>query len=302
MKLETEFTTIENRTIYFADNLEIVSSMESESVDLIYLDPPFCKGRTMAALGKKGDKQNFFKDAWSESDIKKEWLYAIEKENKDILLFIEMSKNFAQKGMSFYLIYIAVRLIEFRRILKKTASIYFHSDPSVNSYIKIIMDMIFGVSNFQNEIVWCYKSGGACRNRYAKKHDTILFYSKTNDYYYANKKEKSYHGADYTTGNKKVSLHEDENGKYTLVNMKDYWDIPMMATSSKQRVGYPTQKPAELISRIIECSTKKGGIVLDPFAGSGTSAFSAETLSRRWIAIDISKKACDLIYERMKSF
>jgi hypothetical protein len=172
----------------------------------------------------------------------------------------------------------------------------------MNHHLRLLMDEVFGAENFLNEIAWCYKSGGAGNRGYAKKHDTIYLYAKTKNFYFSPKKEKSYMGEDYSTGNKNVELYNDNDGKgvYTLVNLKDWWiDIGMLATSSKQRCGYPTQKPEKLISRIIESSSKPGDIVFDCFMGSGTTQAAAVKLGRRFIGADINPGAVRTTVKRL---
>jgi len=162
------------------------------------------------------------------------------------------------------------------------------------------MDDIFGRDHFRNEIIWCYKSGGAGSTGFAKKHDTIYYYTKTDKYVFNPSKEKSYMGIGYSTGNKNVVLHDDNDGlgPYTFVNVKDWWsDIGMIATS-KGRL-YPTQKPDELLDRIIASSSERGGIVADFFGGSGTTLSVAEKLGRRWIGCDLGRWAIHVTRKRL---
>lgn len=176
-----------------------------------------------------------------------------------------------------------------------------HLDWHAAHYVKCELDKIFGYDNFVNEIAWCYKSGGASKSSFSKKHDAILFYSKTNKYFYNCIKEKSYMGVDYSTGNKNVTLYDDNDGKgkYTLVNPKDWWEVGMLATSSKERIGYPTQKPEQLIEKIILAASPEGGVVADFFSGGGTTITVAEKLGRKWIGCDISRIAVSVARDRV---
>lgn len=186
-----------------------------------------------------------------------------------------------------------------RELLSDKGSIYVHIDWHVGHYVKVLMDDIFGKENFLNEIIWCYKSGGAGGGGYAKKHDTILFYSKNNSHLTFNiVKEKSYM-MPWSGKNPAQVYYQDEKGTYTLVNTKDYWvDIGMLATSSYERTGYATQKPEALLERIIKASSNEGDLVCDFFGGSGTAAAVAERLGRRWITTDIGKPATLVMRKR----
>jgi len=200
-----------------------------------------------------------------------------------------------------FLEFLRKRLIFLKELLTDDGSIYVHLDWRKTHYVKVLMDELFLENNFQNEIIWVYKSGGASDKYFSRKHQTILFYSKEKNSIFNAEKEKSYMGEDYNTGNKNVVLYDDKDGKgkYTLVNTKDWWEIGMLATSSKERIDYPTQKPEVLLERVIKASSKNGEIVLDCFAGSGTTGAVAEKLGRKWIMIDSSKLAIYTIQKRM---
>ena len=205
------------------------------------------------------------------------------------------------KGTDSFISMMYERLVLMRDLLSDDGSIYVHCDWRVNSMLRLVMDELFGASNFINEIIWCYKSGGAGSRNFAKKHDTILAYSKTSEYKFNPIREKSYMGVDYSTGNKNVKLFDDNDGKgpYTLVFPKDWWEIGMLATSSKQRTGYPTQKPDELLEKIISSTTSEGDLIADFFAGSGTAVAVAERLGRKWIASDLGKFSIHTTRKRM---
>ena len=207
--------------------------------------------------------------------------------------------NDSWKSVNDYLDFLRPRLFWMRELLSDKGSIYVHLDWHVGHYVKILLDKIFGDKNFVNEIVWYYKSGGAGEKSFAKKHDTIFFYSKTDKYDLKIKKEKSYMFP-WSGKNPSQQYYSDEMGTYTLVNMKDVWEVPMLATSSKERIGYPTQKPKALLERIIKASSNPGDIVADFFAGSGTTGAVAEKLGRRWIMCDSNPTAIEIIRKRMK--
>ena len=268
------------------------------------MDPPFNKNKVFTApIGSTAEGASF-KDIFREEDIKEEWLGLIEENYPKIHSLIKGVKEFSTKYNWCYLSYMAIRLIECHRVLKETGSLYLHCDPTMSHYLKLLLECIFEEKNFRNEIVWCYKSGGSGKKYFSKKHDVILFYNKDKNYKFNMIKEKSYMGVGYSTGNKNVVLYKDKNdiflGPYTLVNTKDWWQIGMMATSSKKRIGYPTQKPLALLERIIKASSNEGDVVLDPFCGCATTCVAAERLNRQWIGIDISEKAYFLVNQRLR--
>ena len=189
----------------------------------------------------------------------------------------------------------AIRLKPMHRVLKDTGSIYLHCDPSASHYLKMLMDAIFGEDNFLNEIIWSYRTGGVSKKWWPKKHDVILFYKKTNKYRHNPLQERVIYEKPFFTS--KV----DEYGRhYADVYIRDTWDdIKPLINTSKERMGYPTQKPLKLLERIITASCNKGDLVLDPFCGCGTTLHAAEQLERRWIGIDISQFSAGLVRNRI---
>ena len=269
-------------TFYHGDCLFVMNhDIQPESVDLIYLDPPFFTGKVQKGEAKwePGAMEISYEDSrkfWGGADKLNrmreqapEWLKHIAKDRPD----------FAS-----YLFYMMERLRACRKVLKPTGSIYLHCDWRASHYLKMMMDEIFGNDNFQNEVVWHYFSGGASPKRWARKHDIILFYSKAYDFTF-NIQREPYNAI---IAKKRQHLF-NEDGK----GMDDVFEIPMMSTVSPERVGYPTQKPLALLSRIISASSNEGDIVLDPFCGCGTTIKAASNLQRRWIGIDINRSAYD---------
>ena len=191
------------------------------------------------------------------------------------------------------------RIQEMYRILNDMGSIYLHMDWRISHWIRLILDDVFGYKNFRNEIIWSYKSGGASKKKFSSKHDNILFYTKSDDYIFNPLQEKSYNRGLKPYRFKGVKEHEDEIGWYTLVNMKDVWDINMVGRTSNERVDYQTQKPKELIERIIKASSKENDIVADFFCGSGTTCVVAKELGRFYIGCDISEKAVEISRKRL---
>lgn len=247
-------------------------------VDLIYIDPPF---------DSKADYRTKIN------------LPGIEIEQKPTMMEQFAYSDTWSEGTASYLKMMYPRLLLMRELLSEKGSIYVHIDWHVGAYMKIMLDDIFGKDNLVNELIWCYKSGGAGETGYAKKHDVLLFYRKSSNFTFNVAKEKSYMGIGYLTGNKNVKLYDDNDGRgpYTLVNVKDWWiDIGMIATS-KGRL-YVTQKPEALLERIIKASSNEGDLVCDFFGGSGTTAAVAERLGRRWITGDIGKPASLIMRKR----
>ncbi len=259
---------------------------DDQSVDLIYLDPPFnSKSQYNILFGNRSggvDAQyRAFNDTWAWDEGAADRLARIENAvahpaHKAISGFHTM---LGKCGMLGYLTYMAERLVHMRRLLKPTGSIYLHCDPTASHYLKAVMDAIFGQNNFRNEVVWTYGLGGSSKRLYSKKHDIILFYSRGDEYYF----NKPWVPA--------TSIRMQGQKKGAL----DVWNIPSLNNMAKERLGYPTQKPLALLNRIIEASSKPGDITLDPFCGCGTAIESAHNLGRKFVGIDISAFAIELI-------
>ena len=197
-----------------------------------------------------------------------------------------------------YLYYMMKRLQECSRILKPTGSIYLHCDRRGSHYLKMIMDEIFEYRNFMNDISWCYSGGGVPKNYFANKHDNILFYAKDKNQNIFNLQYVPYSDkVDFHFSGEKYSETEQKRGKH----LEDWWiDIKpihgfMGLTKNEIRTPYPTQKPTTLLRRIIQASSEKNQVVLDPFCGCGSTVITAHGLNRKWIGIDINEKAFDTI-------
>lgn len=299
---------IKNRTMFCLDNIDVLFGINSNSIDLIYLDPPFNKKKTFVApIGSQAEGASF-KDIFREEDLKDEWVKTIEEDEPNTYNFLKGIKSIeGKKSYNFcYLAYMAIRLVEIRRVMKSTGSIYLHCDSKMSHYLKLLLDYIFGEKNFRNEIIWCYTSGGASKNHFARNHHTILFYSKTNSYTFNRTKYKRYCLRDKKGKeigkDPRIQYYQDNIGTYRLNYQKDWWDnIGIISPNSKtERTGFPTQKPIALLERIIEASSNEGDVVLDPFCGCATACVAAETLNRQWIGIDVSIKAYELVKDRLK--
>ena len=299
---------VPNRTIFCHDNLEILQGINSESIDLIYLDPPFNSNKNYTApIGSSAEGASF-KDIFKDEDIKTEWLQTIKEDHETLYAFLESTKNMESDKLKSkstsnfcYLAYMAIRLIEIHRVLKDSGSIYLHCDPTMSHYIKLLMDIIFGENNFRNEIAWCYAGGGIPKKDYPRKKDIIIRFSKTDDYIF-NVEYKPY-GEHNKTGKRATSLDGKRKVEYSEKGtpINDWWiDINPVINWSGQNTGYPTQKPIALLERIIKASSNEGDVVLDPFCGCATTCVAAEKINRQWMGIDVSHKAYELVRERLQ--
>lgn len=269
--------------LIWGDNKLVMSSLIKQGwagkINLIYIDPPFFTGADFTIRTKLGDER-----------IEKEPSIIEERAYKDTW----------SGGIASYLKYMYERLVLMRELLAENGSIYVHLDWHVGHYVKVMMDEIFGYENFRNEVAWRYKSGGASeKGHFSKKHDIILFYTKFGNHLLNTLKEKSYNREFKPYNFAGVKEYQDEIGWYTIVNMKDIWNIDMVGRTSGERVDYDTQKPEKLLERIILASTNPGDIVADFFCGSGTTLAVAEKLDRRWIGCDLSKFALQITRKRL---
>jgi len=277
---------LEPNRLFWGDNLHVMRQIPSESIDLIYIDPPFFSGRQYNVIFGDQNELRSFSDIW-------------------------------EGGMPGYLIWLNARLYEMKRLLKKTGSIYVHCDWHASHYIKIEMDKIFGFNNFLNEIIWLYGQGGKSESHFARKHDILLLYNKTQDFKF-NKddiripfelispksvtpfnlvdregrryRERISHGKKY--------IYYEDKGKIP----NDWWlDIqPLTGRHGREeRIGYPTQKPETLLERIIKASSNEGDVVADFFCGGGTTPAVAQRLKRNWIVCDQSRVAVALTADRI---
>ena len=375
-----------DKTIWTGDNLDILRGMNSECVDLIYLDPPFNSNRDYAAPVGSQATGAAFKDTWTLSDLDVAWMGLIADEQPALAYTLKAAGYSHGKGMQSYLTMMAVRLLEMRRVLKDTGSIYLHCDPTASHYLKALMDSIFGAGNFRNEVIWKRTAGRSDANRFGRVHDVLLFYAGHGatwnrqytthdpDYVaraYRNKDKKGRWQSDQLTAS---GLRYGESGEPwrgvdpgqvgrhwntpTKGGMNDFiiangwipgwpeqyptvdsrldaldaagliaWpkdgkgmprlkrylestigiavedlftDIGKLEASSKEKVGYPTQKPLALLERIINASSNPGDVVLDPFCGCATACVAAEKLDRKWVGIDISPRAVELVNMRLQ--
>ena len=368
-----------DKTIWTGDNLDILRGMNSDCVDLIYLDPPFNSNQDYAAPVGSMAAGAAFKDTWTLSDLDMAWMGLIADEQPAIANLLHAAGLTHGRGMQSYLTMMAVRLLEMRRVLKSTGSIYLHCDPTASHYLKQLMDAVFGAGSFRNEVVWKRTGSHGGSRRWGPIHDTILFYAGSDNYRW-NRVYQEY-DPDYLSRHYR---HEDNRGRYQLVSLTGagtrtgdsgrpwrgvnptesgrhwavpnaalqasfpdanlrhlstqdkldlldeaglvYWpeqgsvprqkryadesvgvpiqdivaDVVPISSHARERVGYPTQKPLALLNRIITASSNEGDLVLDPFCGCATACVAADRLNRRWVGIDISPKAVELVNTRLR--
>ncbi len=262
--------------------LERLKEIESNSVDLVYFDPPFFTQKKHSLSNRDNSKTYHFDDKY--------------------------------ESLTDYLSLIENTLIESRRVLKTTGSVFLHCDKTASHHIRIIIDKIFGGENFQNEIIWSYKRWSNAKKGLLNSHQIIFFYSKTADFKFntlytdysattnldqiLQDRERDQHGKSVykRDGDGNTIMGKEKKG----VPLSDVWEIPYLNPKAKERTGYPTQKPVLLLNQIINIATQKGDLVVDPFCGSGTTCVSAKLLERNFIGIDISEDAVVLANSRLK--
>ena len=357
--------------LYFGDNLVILREhVQDESVDLVYLDPPFNSNANYNVIfGEKGGEKSSaqitaFEDTWhwgmeAEAAFKE----LVDTAPPKLVDLVRALRSFlGQSDMMAYLTMMALRLVELHRVLKPTGSLYLHCDPTASHYLKLVLDGVFDVRNFQSEIIWKRTTAHSSAKRYGPVHDVLFFYSRTPEfawnaiftphsqdyldskYRYKNEEDRVYrldnltaagvrHGS---SGKPWRGIDPTSRGyhwKFTIEHLEEldkigrlYWpakggvpqykryldevkgvalqdewdDIPPINSQAKERLGYPTQKPEALLSRIIQASSNEGDLVLDPFCGCGTTLVAAERLKRRWVGIDVTHLAITLMQNRLQ--
>jgi site-specific DNA-methyltransferase (adenine-specific) len=353
-------------TLFYGDNLPILKEyFADETVDLIYLDPPFNSNRSYNILYKdesgldSTSQIRAFEDTWHwDRNTEEQYRELSAFGNKLSRLLDTLVDVIGRNQMTAYLIMMSARLLELHRILKPTGSLYLHCDSTASHYLKLILDMIFNMNNFQNEIIWKRTSSHSDSKRFPKITDTLFFYSKSNDFVwnklYGDYDEK-YIKSHYNTVDKNgrrfqygdlVKPKGSRGYFYTLLECpppKNGWrmpestanqwlaegkieippkgnvprfkrfldemeglvvsnlwtDIPPVNSQAKDALDYPTQKPIALLERIIQSSSNKGDVILDPFCGCGTAVHAAQKLERTWIGIDITPLATAIIKSRL---
>lgn len=257
-----------------ADNLAVIEALEPASVDLIYVDPPFATG------SRKSGRGGSYADPG---------------------------------GVAAFVAFLRPRLQAFYRILRSSGSLFVHLDWRTVHYIKVELDQIFGAGNLVNEIIWCYSVGGKSRRTFGRKHDTILWYGRSANYAFyperirVPRKPNSHMRVEMDHTGQPVQVKRDAKSgriyRYPVMLGKipeDYWtDIETLNRGDRERTGWPTQKPAALLRRIVEATTQPGDLVADFFCGSGTTIAVAQELGRRFLGVDQAPEAIELTRARL---
>ena len=268
-------------TVLCGNCQELIKTISAESVDLVYLDPPFFTQKTHSLVTRDNSKEFSFDDKW--------------------------------KSLEVYLNFIEDVLIQCHKTLKDTGSIFLHCDKSASHHLRFLLDKTFGENNFRSEIIWAYKRWSNSKKGLLNSHQTIFFYSKTKDYkfntIYTNYSPTT--NVDQILQSRirndvgKVIYSRNDEGDVIFgeekkgVPLSDVWNIPFLNPKASERSGYPTQKPILLLEKIIEIATEKGDCVLDPMCGSGTTLVSAKLSDRKYIGIDISPYAIEMTKARL---
>ncbi|MFI0411708.1 DNA methyltransferase [Actinomadura sp. 3N508] len=355
--------------LLYGDNLDMLSKMDDASVDLVYLDPPFNSNRSYNVLYRHKDGQESqaqieaFDDTWTWSQQSEELYQFLVSGGSPVRVAdaVEaMRRLLGQNDVVAYLVMMAARLIELRRTLRPTGSLYLHCDPTASHYLKILLDALFGAANFKNEISWLRSGAKNDPRRYGRSHDVVLFYSAGKTYTWNTQYtpfeqksiEKNYTHVEPETGRRYrrgdltaakpggdvdfewhgVRPYKGRHWAYSRdrldrmleegriefrstgmpvykryldeqpgVPLQDVWTDIRLTSADKERLGYPTQKPLSLLERVIVASSDPHDVVLDPFCGCGTAIDAAQRLGRRWIGIDVTYLAIDLIEKRLRA-
>jgi DNA modification methylase len=324
----SEVKTIPQNRLFYGDNIDVLrNKIATESVDLCYIDPPFNSKRNYFQIynniGSEDRAQaQAFEDTWEwgeEAEIA--FTYITDTANlnngklteQTVELIKGLEKVLKRGSLFAYIVHITIRTSEIHRVLKPAGSFYLHCDPTASHYLKLVCDTIFcgKGGDFRNEIIWCYKKWAVAENSFSKNHDVILFYVKNSRQSLFNVQLQDRAASTLKRfGNKKIISGHSDSGKRTPsqmsdedssgVKMADWWDLPIIAPVSKERLGYPTQKPEALLERIIKASSNEGDVVLDAYCGCGTSIAVAQRLKRQWIGIDITYQSIGLILYRLQ--
>ena len=251
--------------VLLGDCLDVLPRLRAGSVDLVYMDPPY--GKQQAYSGPAGE----FYDTWPTSPRSEEW-----------------AATAHSPAMGAYVGEMRARLVECRRALADTGSLWLHCNPTAAGYLRVVLDEVMGADNFRNEVIWCFRFGTSGKGQFRRKHHNLFWYSKSGEW--------CFNGEVASVPSR--SAWAAQNGISEVVDV-DWWEVP--AVNNRERNGYPTQKPVELLERIIAATSRPGDLVLDPFCGSGTTLAAAVRLGRRAVGVDVNRRAVALCRERLSA-
>ena len=314
----------QNRTLFKGDNLDFLRGMNGGTVDLIATDPPFNKGKDFHATPESLAAGARFQDRWSwVDDVQQEWVDAIKDDEPQAAALIECVKG-GREDLAAFLCFMGVRLIEMRRVLKDTGTIYLHCDSTASHYLKALMDAVFGYRNLIQEIIWAYGSasgGRAAGSKPVKSHETLLCYAKAYGKHTYNKTYTPYSEKyvkerfNHTDGEgRKYQTRKRSGGRISRQYLDESPGVPLSSVwqdirqlyayhwkkRKEEEMGYPTQKPLALYERVISASSNEGDMVLDPFCGCATTPVAAERLGRQWVGMDLWDGAYGIVRRRME--
>ena len=325
-------------TLFYGDNLSVLRRHVADaSVDLVYLDPPFQSGKDYSLIfeargqgqGARRAQAEAFKDTWKWGPEAAESYAEMEASSgRPGAALRSLRAMLGESDIMAYLCMMTPRLVELRRVIKESGSLYLHCDPTASHYLKVLLDSIFGPACFRNEVIWKYRRWPARARRFQRMHDVLLFYTASpgklhtfNTLYGYEKLAESTlktfgtkrQRADFSSGHRKPSVENVDTQGPQLSDFwdvddvetngppaSDAWEVGVIAAIGKERTGYPTQKPEALLERVIRASSNPGDVVLDPFCGCGTAIAVAQRLGRQLIGIDVQHMAIELIRDRMK--
>jgi site-specific DNA-methyltransferase (adenine-specific) len=320
--------------LFLGDNLEVLARHVGDaSVDLVVLDPPFQSGKDYGLArrtrGCGQPTEPVFTDTWRWGPEADDSYRRVAESRSDAAVTLSALRTIlGESDVMAYLAMMAPRLIELRRTLRPSGSLYLHCDPTASHYLKVLLDGVFGAECFRNEIIWRYRRWPTKARRFQRMHDVLLFYTASdagihtfNTLYgyetlaastlktFGTKRQR----ADFSSGHRKPGIEQAESSGPPLSDywedpsqplpdapLSDGWEIGVIAAIGKERTGYPTQKPEALLERMVRASSRDGDLVLDPFCGCGTTLAVADRLGRRWIGVDISPVAVDLAAKRLR--
>jgi DNA modification methylase len=319
-------------TLYYGDNLDVLRQhVADSSVDLAYLDPPFQSGRDYGVLfgpraGGEDERARAqaFKDTWCWGPQAEAWLADAQTSHTGLAETLRALRIIlGPSALMAYLAMMAPRLVELKRVLKPNASLYLHCDPTASHYLKVLLDGVFGPACFRNEVIWRYRRWPAKARRFQRMHDVLLFYTASpssahtfNTLFGYEKLAESTlktfgtrkQRADFSSGHRKPGVEDAETQGPPLSDfwemneiaaegapLSDTWEVGVIAAIARERTGFPTQKPEALLERVIRASSNEGDVVLDPFCGCGTTVAVSERLKRRWIGIDATHLAINIM-------
>jgi site-specific DNA-methyltransferase (adenine-specific) len=305
--------------LYFGDNLDILRRhVPDASVDLVYLDPPTSASREHNVLfhDRAGEpsaaQERALADTWTWKDaVARRFVRTVEAGGPVANALQALRLTTGDTGVLAYLTMMAPRLVELRRVMKASASIYLHCEPAISHYLRVLMDAVFESANFRNEIVWRYRRWPTPARQFQRMHDVLLFYSRTAS---RDRPFAPLHGAEgsspstrrnfgtrrqLSTSRAGRRIATAGDGESRGPALADVWDVGLLSPRARERCGYVTQKPEKLLERVILASSRPGDTVLDPFCGGGTTMVAAERLGRRWIGVDIARAAIEVTRTRV---